>query len=203
MCSLRCRGTVDVHLGVDSVIDPGVLLGYPSGRPGRRRRDAHRAGRQDSRGIDRLRRGRHRRGLRDRPPRRHPRRDPHRQPLHGVEQLDDRLRLRHRRSRADSLQRLHRAVHDHRGRRVFAPGVTIANDPHPVCTKCMQGPTIRKGARIGVNVTLLPLITIGENALVGAGSVVTADVPGRHARRRQSGARRRPGRFASSARSAS
>ena len=41
----------------------------------------------------------------------------------------------------------------------------------------MVGPTIRRGARIGVNVTLLPLITIGENALVGAGSVVTADVP--------------------------
>lgn len=59
----------------------------------------------------------------------------------------------------------------------LAPGVTIANDPHPICTKCMQGPTIRKGARIGVNVTLLPLITIGENALVGAGSVVTKDVP--------------------------
>ena len=59
----------------------------------------------------------------------------------------------------------------------MAPGVTIANDPHPICTKCMQGPTIRRGARIGVNVTLLPLITIGENALVGAGSVVTADVP--------------------------
>ncbi len=59
----------------------------------------------------------------------------------------------------------------------IAPGVTIANDPHPICTKCMQGPTIRRGARIGVNVTLLPLITIGENALVGAGSVVTADVP--------------------------
>ena len=50
--------------------------------------------------------------------------------------------------------------------------MTIANDPHPICTKCMQGPTIRRGARIGVNVTLLPLITIGENALVGAGSVV-------------------------------
>jgi len=59
----------------------------------------------------------------------------------------------------------------------LAPGVTIANDPHPMCTKCMQGPTIRRGARIGVNVTLLPLITIGENALVGAGSVVTKDVP--------------------------
>jgi acetyltransferase-like isoleucine patch superfamily enzyme len=59
----------------------------------------------------------------------------------------------------------------------LAPGVTIANDPHPICTKCMQGPTIRRGARIGVNVTLLPLITIGEGALVGAGSVVTGDVP--------------------------
>ena|SRR5436190_2740229 len=59
----------------------------------------------------------------------------------------------------------------------LAPGVTIGNDPHPVCTKCMQGPTIRRGARIGLNVTLLPLITIGENALVGAGSVVTIDVP--------------------------
>jgi acetyltransferase-like isoleucine patch superfamily enzyme len=59
----------------------------------------------------------------------------------------------------------------------LAPGVTIANDPHPICTKCMQGPTIRRGARIGVNATLLPLITIGEHALVGAGSVVTRDVP--------------------------
>lgn len=59
----------------------------------------------------------------------------------------------------------------------LAPGVTIANDPHPICTKCMQGPTIKRGARIGVNATLLPLITIGENALVAAGSVVTRDVP--------------------------
>lgn len=59
----------------------------------------------------------------------------------------------------------------------LAPGVTIANDPHPICTKCMQGPTIKRGARIGVNVTLLPHVVIGENALVGAGSVVTADVP--------------------------
>jgi acetyltransferase-like isoleucine patch superfamily enzyme len=59
----------------------------------------------------------------------------------------------------------------------LAPGVTIANDPHPICSKCMQGPTIRRGARIGVNVTLLPHIVIGANALVAAGSVVTADVP--------------------------
>ena len=59
----------------------------------------------------------------------------------------------------------------------LAPGVTIANDPHPLCGKCMRGPLIKRGARIGVNVTLLPLITIGEGALIGAGSVVTHDVP--------------------------
>jgi acetyltransferase-like isoleucine patch superfamily enzyme len=61
----------------------------------------------------------------------------------------------------------------------LAPGVTIANDPHPVCGLCMRGPTIKRGARIGVNVTLLSHITIGEGALIGAGSVVTQDVPAR------------------------
>ena len=39
-------------------------------------------------------------------------------------------------------------------------------------------PTIvKKGASIGTNVTILCGITIGENAVVGAGSVVTKDVP--------------------------
>lgn len=59
----------------------------------------------------------------------------------------------------------------------IAPGVTIANDLCPVCTKCMKGPTIKKGVKIGVNVTLLPHITIGEFSLIGAGSVVTKDIP--------------------------
>lgn len=59
----------------------------------------------------------------------------------------------------------------------LAPGVIIANDPHPICTLCMKGPTIKKGARIGVNVTLMSHITIGEHALVGAGSTVVEDVP--------------------------
>ncbi len=59
----------------------------------------------------------------------------------------------------------------------LAPGVIIANDPHPICAKCMRGPTIKKGARIGVNATLLPGIIVGEYSLVGAGSVVTVDVP--------------------------
>lgn len=61
----------------------------------------------------------------------------------------------------------------------LAPGVIIANDPHPICTLCMKGPTIRKGARIGVNATLLPLIEIGEYALIGSGSVVTKSIPPR------------------------
>ena len=59
----------------------------------------------------------------------------------------------------------------------LAPGVMLANDPHPVCGLCMQGPTIKSGARIGINATILSHITIGENALIGAGSVVTKDVP--------------------------
>ncbi|MFB0564262.1 MAG: acyltransferase [Candidatus Aminicenantaceae bacterium] len=59
----------------------------------------------------------------------------------------------------------------------LAPGVTIANDPHPICTLCMKGPTIKKGARIGINASLMSHITIGEFALVGAGSTVIKDVP--------------------------
>jgi acetyltransferase-like isoleucine patch superfamily enzyme len=59
----------------------------------------------------------------------------------------------------------------------LAPGVQIANDPHPVCGLCMRGPTIKRGARIGVNVTILPHVIVGEGSLVGAGSVVTRDIP--------------------------
>jgi acetyltransferase-like isoleucine patch superfamily enzyme len=61
----------------------------------------------------------------------------------------------------------------------LAPGVMIANDPHPICMACLKGPTIKRGARIGINATLLPGVVIGEEALIGAGSVVTKDVPAR------------------------
>jgi acetyltransferase-like isoleucine patch superfamily enzyme len=62
----------------------------------------------------------------------------------------------------------------------LAPGVITGNDLHPGCEKsreCLRGPIIKKGAQIGLNVTLLPYITIGERALIGAGSVVTRDIP--------------------------
>jgi len=36
---------------------------------------------------------------------------------------------------------------------------------------------IKKGASIGSGATVLSRVTIGENAIVGAGSVVTKDVP--------------------------
>jgi acetyltransferase-like isoleucine patch superfamily enzyme len=62
----------------------------------------------------------------------------------------------------------------------LAPGVTIANDLFPGngdSAAAMQGPLIKQGAQIGVNATILPYVTIGQGALIGAGAVVTRDVP--------------------------
>lgn len=36
---------------------------------------------------------------------------------------------------------------------------------------------IKKNARIGVGVTILPGVTIGENSVIGAGAVVTTSIP--------------------------
>ena len=41
----------------------------------------------------------------------------------------------------------------------------------------LAGPIIRRDAKIGANTTILPGVIVGENALVGAGSVVVRDVP--------------------------
>lgn len=61
------------------------------------------------------------------------------------------------------------------------PNVVFTDDPHPMnCPKykeCKGGATVRRLARIGANSTILPGVEIGENALVGAGSVVVEDVP--------------------------
>jgi acetyltransferase-like isoleucine patch superfamily enzyme len=62
----------------------------------------------------------------------------------------------------------------------LAPGVTIANDIHPGCPDskpCMRGPTLKKGVQVGVNVTIVPFVTIGERSLIGSGAVVTRDIP--------------------------
>jgi acetyltransferase-like isoleucine patch superfamily enzyme len=65
----------------------------------------------------------------------------------------------------------------------IAPEVTFTNDNFLGRTKDRfkyhKGVTMKKGARIGANVTVLPGINIEEDALVAAGSVVTRDVPAR------------------------
>jgi len=62
----------------------------------------------------------------------------------------------------------------------IGPGTTIANDLHPKCKysrRCMRGPHIKRGAIIGAGATINPFVLIGERAFIGAGSVVTKDIP--------------------------
>lgn len=62
----------------------------------------------------------------------------------------------------------------------IGPNATLTNDPLPrsrVYPETFSGIHIKQGASIGANATLLPGVTIGENAMVGAGAVVTKDVP--------------------------
>lgn len=62
----------------------------------------------------------------------------------------------------------------------LGPNATFVNDKFPrskIYPEKFQRTKICKGASIGANATILGGITIGENAMVGAGSVVTKDVP--------------------------
>jgi acetyltransferase-like isoleucine patch superfamily enzyme len=66
-------------------------------------------------------------------------------------------------------------------------GVMFINDSYPRATSegklqtqadwKVERTIIKKGASVGSGATILANITIGENAIVGAGSVVTKDVP--------------------------
>lgn len=65
----------------------------------------------------------------------------------------------------------------HIGDRVFiGPNTSILNDRYPV-SKVLAPPTIQNDVIIGGFVVILPDIVIGEKAVIGAGSVVTKDVP--------------------------
>lgn len=62
----------------------------------------------------------------------------------------------------------------------IGPNVVVTNAPYPRAKRTkefLKGATVRRGAKIGANTTLLPGVEIGEDALVGAGSVVVRDVP--------------------------
>ena len=68
------------------------------------------------------------------------------------------------------------------GNDVFiGPHVVFTDDPHPMnCPRykeCLGGATVEDLARIGANSTILPGIVVGRNSLIGAGSVVTKNVP--------------------------
>jgi acetyltransferase-like isoleucine patch superfamily enzyme len=67
-------------------------------------------------------------------------------------------------------------------------GVTFINDSYPRATSTegklqteadwkVEPTVVRQGASIGSGATILSRLTIGENAIVGAGSMVTKDVP--------------------------
>ena len=66
--------------------------------------------------------------------------------------------------------------------------VTFINDAYPRSTTAegelqteadwkVENTVVRKGASIGSGATILSKVTVGNNAIVGAGSVVTKDVP--------------------------
>jgi acetyltransferase-like isoleucine patch superfamily enzyme len=60
------------------------------------------------------------------------------------------------------------------------PNVVLTNAKYPKSPdvkKQLKGVVVEESAKIGANATVLPGLTIGRNALVGAGSVVTKDVP--------------------------
>jgi UDP-2-acetamido-3-amino-2,3-dideoxy-glucuronate N-acetyltransferase len=60
----------------------------------------------------------------------------------------------------------------------IAPKVTMSNDKHPPSNHTCWGKIlIKKGAAIGMGAIILPGVTVDENAIVGAGSVVTKDIP--------------------------
>ncbi|MEW4281676.1 N-acetyltransferase [Priestia megaterium] len=59
----------------------------------------------------------------------------------------------------------------------IGPCVSMSNDKYMGAEDySLKGPYIKKKAKIGNNASLLPAITIGENAIIGAGSVVTKDL---------------------------
>jgi acetyltransferase-like isoleucine patch superfamily enzyme len=67
-------------------------------------------------------------------------------------------------------------------------GVTFINDSYPRATTAegdlqteqhwnVEPTVVKKGASIGSGATILSTVVVGEHAIVGAGSVVTRDVP--------------------------
>lgn len=58
----------------------------------------------------------------------------------------------------------------------IGPRVTFTNDKYPPSTN-WRPTLVKQGASLGANVTVLPGVTIGEHARIGAGAVVTKNIP--------------------------
>ena len=66
----------------------------------------------------------------------------------------------------------------------IGPNVTFCNDKYPKSKNKdfkLEGVIVRRGASIGANATILPGVEIGEGALIGAGTIVTKNVPAKAA----------------------
>lgn len=62
----------------------------------------------------------------------------------------------------------------------IGPNVTFTDDKYPKANNVnykAEPPIVKKGASIGAGSVILPGVTIGENSIIGAGSIVTKDVP--------------------------
>lgn len=62
----------------------------------------------------------------------------------------------------------------------IGPNTVFLDDPHPPCPKyadCIKGAIVEDYVSIGGNVTILPGVSIGHHSLIGAGSVITKNIP--------------------------
>ena len=67
---------------------------------------------------------------------------------------------------------------------MFGPNVTLATAGHPICPELRQKGLqfnlpirIGKNCWLGAGVIVMPGVTVGDNTVIGAGSVVTKDIP--------------------------
>jgi len=62
----------------------------------------------------------------------------------------------------------------------LGPNVVLTNARYPRSKNVkenLKGPVIRKNAKLGANTTVLPCTEIGENCLIGAGSLISKNIP--------------------------
>ncbi len=60
----------------------------------------------------------------------------------------------------------------------FGPHAVVTNDPYPIREQsAIEGVVIEDGVSVGANATILPGVRVGHDSFIGAGAVVTEDVP--------------------------